>query len=58
MVHVVEGFALEVESWPSSLIILQFIVDVFVQVATCALDDSILGDTDDVWGVISYGWSE
>ena len=48
MVHVVEGFALEVESRPSSLIILQLIVDVFVQVATCALDDSTLGDADDV----------
>ena len=43
-----EGFALKVESRPSSLTILQFIIDVFVKVATCALDDSTLGDTDDV----------
>lgn len=48
MVHVVEGLALEVESRPSSLITVQFIVDVFVQVATCALDDFTLGDADDV----------
>ena len=43
-----EGFALKVESRPSSLNVLYFIINIFVNVATCALNDSAFGDTDGI----------
>ena len=43
-----EGFALEMESRPSSLTILQFIGDIFVKVATCALNNSTFRDADGI----------